>query len=155
MQPAFNILNKMHKQHWVWRIWLSTNDQVPQFELTLPTIQILFFFIRNQENWNVQIPSFSASILLSLKSTWILLNLYWLMHSSYCHHTEDKNVKEHGKKGHSSWMKQYQDSLLFCLACKSVQNSEPDSAACIHVSGGDGYVSDRNTILNKPAVGSE
>lgn len=30
---------------------------------------------------------------------------------------------------------------------------EPDSAACIKGSGEDGYVSDRNTVLNKPMVG--
>lgn len=30
---------------------------------------------------------------------------------------------------------------------------EPDSAACIKVPGEDGYVSDRNAVLNKPMVG--
>lgn len=30
---------------------------------------------------------------------------------------------------------------------------KPDSAACIKVSGGNGYVSDRNSVLSKTMVG--
>lgn len=54
------------------------------------------------------------------------------MHSSYCHLTEDKIVKEH-EKGHS-WIKLTKDiALLLTLKVNSEQqlpHMEPDSSLC-------------------------
>lgn len=120
------------------------------------------FPIRKQENWNSQIPSFSASILKSYKreSTWILLNLYWLMHSSYCHLTDDKNLKENGKKTIILEWSNNKSHCVFCLPLKvnseqDQSHMERDPASCIKVSRDDGYVSDRNTVLSKLKVGFE
>lgn len=47
-------------------------------------------------------------------------------------------------------------AFLLTLKVNSEQelsHMEPDSAACIKVPGEDGYVSDRNAVLNKPMVG--
>lgn len=45
IQSAFNVLNKIHKMHWIWRIWLS---RVAEFSCQCSTAYNLnSFFIRN------------------------------------------------------------------------------------------------------------